>query len=30
MATLTPSMVMGANKDRGVISAGKLADMVPI
>jgi len=30
MATLTPAMVMGANKDRGVISAGKLADMVLI
>jgi imidazolonepropionase-like amidohydrolase len=30
MATLTPALVMGANKDRGVIAAGKLADMVPI
>jgi imidazolonepropionase-like amidohydrolase len=30
MATLTPAMVMGANKERGVISAGKLADMVLI
>lgn len=28
MATLTPAMVMGANKDRGVIAAGKLADMI--
>ena len=30
MATLTPALVMGANKDRGVIAAGKLADMVLI
>src|SRR5205809_5723447 len=30
MATLTPALVMGVNKDRGVISAGKLADMVLI
>jgi imidazolonepropionase-like amidohydrolase len=30
MATLTPSLVMGVNKDRGVIAAGKLADMVLI
>jgi len=30
MATLTPSSVMGVNKDRGVIAAGKLADMVLI
>src|SRR5437870_11968968 len=30
MATLTPAMVMGVNKDRGVIAAGKLADMVLI
>ena len=28
MATLTSSLVMGANKDRGVIAAGKLADMI--
>jgi Amidohydrolase family len=30
MATLTPALVMGANKDRGVIAAGKIADMVLI
>jgi imidazolonepropionase-like amidohydrolase len=30
MATLTPALVMGANKDRGVIATGKLADMVLI
>jgi len=30
MATLTPAPVMGANKDQGVIAAGKLADMVLI
>jgi len=30
MATLTPALVMGINKDRGVIAAGKLADMVLI
>jgi len=30
MATLTPALVMGINKDRGVIAAGKLADMVII
>src|SRR5438034_2704672 len=30
MATLTPVLVMGVNKDRGVIAAGKLADMVVI
>ncbi len=30
MATLTPALVMGTNKDRGVIAAGKLADMVLI
>lgn len=30
MATLTPATVMGANKDLGVIAAGKLADMVLI
>jgi hypothetical protein len=30
MATLTPALVMGLNKDRGVIAAGKLADMVLI
>jgi imidazolonepropionase-like amidohydrolase len=28
MATLTPAIVMGVNKDRGVIAAGKLADMI--
>ena len=28
MAMLTPALVMGINKDRGVIAAGKLADMV--
>ena len=28
MATLTPATVMGVNKDRGVIAAGKLADMI--
>jgi cytosine/adenosine deaminase-related metal-dependent hydrolase len=30
MATLTPALVMGANKDRGVIAAGKLADLILI
>jgi imidazolonepropionase-like amidohydrolase len=30
MATLSPALVMGVNKDRGVIAAGKLADMVLI
>jgi imidazolonepropionase-like amidohydrolase len=30
MATLTPALVMGVNKDRGVIAAGKLADMILI
>ena len=30
MATLTPAVVMGVNKDRGVIAAGKLADMILI
>jgi hypothetical protein len=30
MATLTPAEVMGANKERGVIAAGKLADMILI
>ena len=30
MATLTPAIVMGVNKDRGVIAAGKFADMVLI
>ena len=30
MATLTPSLVMGATKDRGVIAPGKLADMILI
>jgi imidazolonepropionase-like amidohydrolase len=28
MSTLTPALVMGVNKDRGVIAAGNLADMV--
>lgn len=28
MATLTCAEVMGANKDRGVVAAGKLADMI--
>ncbi|MEO8438681.1 MAG: amidohydrolase family protein [Spartobacteria bacterium] len=28
MATLTPALVMGVNKDRGVIDNGKLADMI--
>ena len=28
MATLTPAMVMGVNKDRGVIAPGKFADLV--
>ncbi len=28
MATLTPALVMGVNKDRGVIANGKLADMI--
>lgn len=28
MATLTSATVMGANKDRGAIAAGKLADMI--
>src|SRR5436190_12407843 len=28
VATLTPALVMGVDKDRGVIAAGKLADMV--
>jgi imidazolonepropionase-like amidohydrolase len=28
MATLTSAEVMGANKDRGLIAAGKLADMI--
>jgi Amidohydrolase family len=30
MATLSPALVMGVNKDRGVIAPGKLADMVLI
>ena len=30
MTTLTPALVMGVNKDRGAISAGKLADMILI
>src|SRR5262249_41718493 len=28
MATLTPALVMGVDKDRGAIAAGKLADMI--
>ena len=28
MATWTPALVMGVNKDRGVIAPGKLADMI--
>jgi imidazolonepropionase-like amidohydrolase len=28
MATFTSALVMGVNKDRGVIAAGKLADMI--
>ena len=28
MATLTPAVVMGVTKDRGVIAPGKLADMI--
>jgi hypothetical protein len=28
MATQTPALIMGVNKDRGVIAAGKLADMI--
>ena len=28
MATLTPSLLMGVNKDRGVIAGGKLADII--
>ena len=28
MATLTPAQVMGVDKDRGAIAAGKLADMI--
>jgi imidazolonepropionase-like amidohydrolase len=28
MATLTPALVMGVNRDRGVIAPGKLADMI--
>jgi imidazolonepropionase-like amidohydrolase len=28
MATLTSALVMGVNKDRGLIAAGKLADMI--
>ena len=28
MATLTPALVMGVDKDRGVIAPGKIADMV--
>ena len=30
MATLTPALVMGVDKDRGIIAAGKLADMILI
>jgi imidazolonepropionase-like amidohydrolase len=30
MATLTPSQVIGVTKDLGIISAGKLADMILI
>ena len=30
LATLTPALVMGVNKDRGAIAAGKFADMVLI
>ncbi len=30
MATLTPALVMGVDKDRGVIAAGKLADLILI
>jgi len=30
MATLSPALVMGVNKDRGVLAAGKFADMVLI
>src|SRR5437773_7768453 len=30
LATLTPALVMGVNKDRGAIAAGKLADMILI
>src|SRR5205807_9258032 len=30
MATLTPALVMGVNKDRGVIAPGKLADVILI
>ena len=28
MATLTPALVMGVNKDRGLIAPGKFADMI--
>jgi imidazolonepropionase-like amidohydrolase len=28
MATWTPALVMGVDKDRGVIAPGKLADMI--
>jgi imidazolonepropionase-like amidohydrolase len=28
MATLSSALVMGVNKDRGLIAAGKLADMI--
>ena len=30
LATLTPAIVMGVAKDRGLIAAGKLADMIII
>jgi len=30
MATWTPALVMGVNKDRGVVAPGKLADMILI
>jgi imidazolonepropionase-like amidohydrolase len=30
MATLTPALVMGVNKDLGLVAPGKLADMVLI
>jgi imidazolonepropionase-like amidohydrolase len=30
LATLTPALVMGVNRDRGIIAAGKLADMILI
>src|SRR3954468_24135102 len=30
MATLTPALVMGVDRDRGVIAAGKIADMTMV